>query len=599
MSPLDPKWSLATVSLGGTLDAKLAATAAAGFDAIELCESDLVTCSASPEELRARIGELGLTIALYQPFRDFEAVTPTRFAQNLRRAEHKFELMNRLGARLLLVCSNVSADAIDNDALAAAQLRALADRAARHGIRIAYEALAWGRHVCTSEHAWQIVSAADHPNLGLCLDSFHILADDSDLSVLDGIAADKIFFVQLADAPLLAMDVLQWSRHHRRLPGQGELDLGSFVAWLARVGYGGPMSLEVFNDVIRQTDPAAIAADAMRSLLALERELPRGESVGGFAFVELAVDANADAGVEDRLAALGFVMTGCHRSKPVTLWQHGGAGVVLNYGAPGDPGEADHVRLSALAVESVDPAALADRARALLAQEVPRKRRPDEAILPTISTPDGLELLLCSGHRWRADFARTDGEAGTRAGLELDHVALWEPLETFEETSLFHRAVLDLTPVGECELCTPNGLVRSRVLANDNGLQVVLNGPLVGRGSSSDPELQHVAFCCEDILKVAVTAQERGLEVLPIGDNYYDDLESRFELPDAMLETLRRLSILYDRDPLGGELFHFFTPPLGGRVFFEVLERRRGYRGFGAANAPVRLTAHYAALQLA
>ena len=125
----------------------------------------------------------------------------------------------------LLVCSSVSPDAVDDDALAAEQLRLLAERAAEHGIRIAYEALAWGRHVDEYLHAWRIARMADHPALGVCLDSFHILSRGSDPGGIEAIPGEKIFFLQLADAPLLAMDVLQWSRHYRCFPGQGGFDL--------------------------------------------------------------------------------------------------------------------------------------------------------------------------------------------------------------------------------------------------------------------------------------------------------------------------------------------------------------------------------------
>ena len=41
--------------------------------------------------------------------------------------------------------------------------------------------------------------------------------------------------------------------------------------------------------------------------------------------------------------------------------------------------------------------------------------------------------------------------------------------------------------------------------------------------------------------------------------------------------------MLYDRDARGGELLHFYTAQVGGRVFFELLERRGGYGGYGAA----------------
>jgi len=201
--------SIATVSLSGTLEEKLAAAAQVGFDGMELFENDLVTSASTAAALRVRPAALGLTIELYQPFRDFEGVPPELLAANLRRAERKCRLMVGLGVDLLLVCSSVSPAAAPDDALAAAQLRELADLAAEHGVRVAYEALAWGRYVRDYDHAWKIVAAADHPNLGVCLDSFHILSRKLDPAGIRQIPAEKIFFLQLADAPELRMDVLQ------------------------------------------------------------------------------------------------------------------------------------------------------------------------------------------------------------------------------------------------------------------------------------------------------------------------------------------------------------------------------------------------------
>lgn len=168
--------SIATVSLSGSLTEKLTAASRAGFDGVEIFENDLLASPLPPEEIRARCADLGLAIELYQPMRDIEAVPEAEFARNLRRARHKFEVMRRLGADTVLVCSSVSPLAEDDDALAAAQLSQLADLAQEFGVRVAYEALAWGRHVSTYDHAWRIVEAAGHPALGTCLDSFHILS---------------------------------------------------------------------------------------------------------------------------------------------------------------------------------------------------------------------------------------------------------------------------------------------------------------------------------------------------------------------------------------------------------------------------------------
>jgi 4-hydroxyphenylpyruvate dioxygenase len=145
-------------------------------------------------------------------------------------------------------------------------------------MRIAYEALAWGRHVNTWSQSWDVVRRGDHPALGLCLDSFHVLSrtpEPEAISPISEIPGDKIFFLQLADAPLMSMDVLQWSRHHRLFPGQGEFDLPRFVDHVLTAGYAGPLSLEVFNDVFRQSAPVHTAVDALRSLLVLEESVAR------------------------------------------------------------------------------------------------------------------------------------------------------------------------------------------------------------------------------------------------------------------------------------------------------------------------------------
>ena len=261
---------IATVCMSGSLEAKLDAAANAGFDGVELFEPDLAQSGLPAAQVRRAADELGLSIDLFQPFRDFEAVTPTTLARNLERARATFDLMGQLGTRTLLVCSNVSPDAIDDDALAAEQLHALATVAAQHGVRVAYEDLTWGRHVSEYDHAWRIVQMADHPALGVCLDSFHILALGTELDTIADIPGGKVFFCQLADAPEMSMDVLEWSRHHRCLPGEGAFDLVNFTARVLAAGYSGPLSLEVFSDALRDTGPSRVARDAKRSLTALE-----------------------------------------------------------------------------------------------------------------------------------------------------------------------------------------------------------------------------------------------------------------------------------------------------------------------------------------
>ncbi|GGT91654.1 MULTISPECIES: bifunctional sugar phosphate isomerase/epimerase/4-hydroxyphenylpyruvate dioxygenase family protein [Streptomyces] len=595
--------SIATVSLSGSLTEKLTAAARAGFDGVEIFENDLLASPLTPEEIRARCADLGLSIDLYQPMRDIEAVPEDEFARNLRRARHKFELMRRLGADTVLVCSSVSPRAVDDDALAAEQLSRLAGLAQESGIRVAYEALAWGRHVSTYDHAWRIVESAGHPALGTCLDSFHILSRGSEPKDLEGIAAipgEKIFFLQLADAPLLAMDVLQWSRHYRCFPGQGGFDVAGLVRHVLRTGYEGPLSLEVFNDVFRQAEAGPTAVDARRSLLVLQETvgraaLPEPVVPTGIAFAEL-VTPDAEP-LTALLGALGFTRTARHRGKPVALWEQGEARILVN---TGPMVRRDGTQLAAIGLESPDPAAAARRAEALLAPVLPRRRAPEDVPLDAVAAPDGTELFFCATGRpglpdWRADFADTDPAPVPTGVRGIDHLALTQPWHHFDEAALFHHGVLGLHAQESVDVADPYGLLRSRAVTNaDGSVRIALT---VGPAPTDDTvHAQHIALATDDVVASARRFREAGGSLLPVPANYYDDLAARFEFADGELETYRDLGILYDRDA-HGVFRHCYTRTVG-RVFFELVQRDAGYRGYGAANAPVRLAAQHTARAL-
>jgi 4-hydroxyphenylpyruvate dioxygenase len=618
--------ALATVCISGTLEDKLTAAAAAGFDGVEIFEPDLVASPLSPAQLRVRCADLGLSIDLYQPFRDFDAAKPDVLEANLRRAERKFDIMAELGTDLILVCSSVSPDALDDDDGIAEQLHTLASRAAERGLRVSYEALAWGRYVNTYERSWEIVRRADHPALGLCVDSFHILSRGSDPAGIRDIPGEKLFFLQLADAPQMDMDVLQWSRHHRLFPGQGAWDLPAFLDHVLTAGYTGPLSLEVFNDVFRQSDPRRSAVDALRSLLALQeatvRRLdeptrqrvamttpPATPRLSGYAFTELAT--HDDGTVAQALAALGFAHTGQHRSKPVQLWEQGGARVLLNASGPAESGpgpSSTGAAVAALGVETDDPTAAAQRAEALLAPVLPRTRGPAEADISAVAAPDGTEVFFVrtgSGlgdpgepAGWRADFAPTDPDPAAGAGTGItgvDHVALTQPFDRFDEAALFYRAVLGLQAQHSSEVAAPFGLVRNRAVS-DPGLstRLCLSVSVLRRGSEWQPGVpdpQHVAFSTDDIVATARAARAAGAPLVEVPDNYYDDLDARLAPPPELLAAMRELGVLLDRDP-AGEFLHFYTDVLGGRVFFEVVQRVGGYAGYGEFNAPIRMAAH-------
>jgi len=204
--------SIATVSISGTLAGKLEAASAAGFDGVEIFENDLLTFDGTPADVRRIAADLGLAITMFQPFRDFEGMPGTLRTRTFERMQRKFDVMAELGTDLLLVCSNVSPQSLPERSRIIDDFRELGELAATRGLRVGYEALAWGRHVHDHRDAWDIVHRVNHPNIGLILDSFHSLARNVPIDSIRDIDPAKLFIVQIADAPRLDMDPLYWSR---------------------------------------------------------------------------------------------------------------------------------------------------------------------------------------------------------------------------------------------------------------------------------------------------------------------------------------------------------------------------------------------------
>lgn len=584
------KTSIATVSLSGSLVEKLHSCAAAGFDGVEIFEPDVIASDHSPEEIRHLAQRLGLSLDLYQPLRDLEGVDEEIFADNLRRAGATFVTARRLGIDTVLVCSNVGTATIDSDEVSAGQLRRIGDLAQGYGVRIAFEALAWGRFVDDYRRAWRIVELADHPAVGICLDSFHVLSRGHDPAAIADIDGRKIFFLQLADAPALSMDVLSWSRHHRLFPGEGAFDLAGFVEYTLAAGYTGPLSLEVFNDTFRQTDPGPTAVHARRSLLWLDDQvsgdLTDAKPPTGFDFVEIKAEDTSE--VEILLSQLGFTPRGRHRTKAVSLWSAGQARVVLNEQLARD--QAPHVAAVGLHVPDAD--ATSKRAAELMVPEAYRRTYAAEQPFGAAVAPDGTEFYWVAEPSegisdWVGEFEQGLPDRSTGPVCTIDHVNLTQQWQTAEDTRLFLTSVFGMTADAPTDVPGPTGLVRSQVMRSaDSSVRLPLNvAPHILDGAGLP---QHIAFACSDVIALARAAAAAGLLFLTVPDNYYDYLSGRFGLPDERVGELREHHLLYDRSADGGEFIHFYTRTVGV-VFLEFVQRIGGYNGYGTDNAPVRL----------
>lgn len=607
------KTSIATVSLSGTLGEKLEAIAAAKFDAVEIFENDLVTFNGTPAAVRKACRELGIDIITLQPFRDFEGMPAGQRERAFARAERKFDVMQELGTDLLMICSNVSPDSAGGIDRAAADLRELGERAARRGLRIAFEALAWGRHINDYRDAWEAVRRADHPAVGLVLDSFHILARGTDLSTIRSIPGDRIFLVQLADAPKLQMDYLSWSRHFRNFPGQGELPVLDFMKALLSTGYDDALSLEIFNDQFRGGSAQAVAIDGHRSLRSMMDQLgtstlglPPRAHAEGVSFIEFSADDQDAPRLEALLGGLGFRRAGQHRSKAVTRWTQGDINLVVNREKEGFAHSFNLVHGSAvcalgLAVENA--AKTFERATLLLDQPFHQAVGPGELDIPSVRGVGGsliyfLDKASDLGRVWEIEFAPTDDAGGNAAGLtRVDHISQSMQYDEMLSWLLFYTSLLDLDKVPPQEVADPGGLVRSQVIeAADGSLRFVLNASQSQRTQSSrflselfGSGVQHIALATDDLMATVAQFEKNGVRLLAIPENYYDDLEAKIDLSPDQLMALRAHNILYDREG-DAEYLQVYTETFDQRFFFEIVQRI-GYRGYGAANAPVRLAA--------
>jgi sugar phosphate isomerase/epimerase len=260
------------LTLPGPLDGKLDAVRRAGFSQLMLSAADLAGYPGGEDAAIRAVRESGLRVTGLQVLRDFEGLSGRLHDYKIDVAKSMLEMARAVGAPLLLVCSTTSAHASGDFDAQVADLRKLAMLAVPLRVRIAYEALSWGRCVDDVAGAWALVQAVDRANLGLAIDAFHFLASGTPLDVLEEVYPARLFLVQLSDfvgnAPSSGEERRQTARHLRVFPGEGSHSeaLAELIRAVDRLGYAGDYSFEVFNDDYMQMPPARVAERARRSL---------------------------------------------------------------------------------------------------------------------------------------------------------------------------------------------------------------------------------------------------------------------------------------------------------------------------------------------
>lgn len=615
------KTSVATVSIPGTLPDKISAIAAAGFDGVEVFEQDFITYNGTTKDVAKLIADHGLEIDLYQPVRDFEGLAGEERQRAFDVIERKFDLMGDLGTDLLLVSSTTNPGSLGGVERIADDFAELAERAGKRNLRIGFEALPWARHVKDYRDAWEVVRRVDAQSLGLVLDSFLVSVSETDLDQVRSIPSEKIFHVQLADAPSVEMDLQYLSRHFRCMPGEGDLALIEFASAVCATGYSGTFSLEVMNDEFRGALPRTLAVDGYRSLLYLmdsvgrlnpeikvdTPSMPARAKIEGIEFVEFAADDTEAKALAQMLDSLGFSRQAKHVSKRVELWRQGEINLVINTEKEGYAHSAYVMHgtcVCDIGISVADAHSTINRASTLGASVFQQRRSNYELDIPAIRGVGGSVLHFLDRQSdlakvWEHEFTEIETEAVEDAGLKtVDHIAQTMNHEELLSWTLFYLSIFDVERTPIKRINDPDGVVSSRAIHSSDGKgRLTLNGvdthrTFAGRfmADSFGSSVQHVAFRTDNILETARKLRTKGFEALPIPENYYLDLASRFGLSEKEVGTLQANSILYDKDD-DGEYFQLFSVPYGEGFFFEIVERRGAYNAYGGVNSPYRTAA--------
>ena len=335
--------------------------------------------------------------------------------------------------------------------------------------------------------------------------------------------------------------------------------------------------------------------------------MPERAVVKGVAFVEFSV-GEADAGqLIAMLHALGFRKTAVHRTKKVSVYQQGQIRILVNRESVGFASAAYAVHGTsayAMALEVEDASAALARAVALGAEPFHQPVGPGELEIPAIRGVGGGLVYLIDGTSslgkiWEVDFvpASDEGQPVPANLIAVDHVAQTVAYEEMLTWLLFYTSIFEAAKSPMVDIIDPAGVVRSQVVENrDGSLRITMNGAenrrtLAGHfiAEKFGSGIQHLAFRSTDIFKTAEALRANGFHTLPISPNYYDDVEARFGLEPQLTERMKAENILYDRDE-HGEYFQLYSGTFAEGFFFEIVERR-GYRGYGAANAIFRIAA--------
>ena len=229
---------------------RVAAAAKAGFAGIGVAIEDYASIrerGMTDGEIRRVLDDHGIRAAELEFLQDW-----WHQGERGRRSRANEDLFyaaaDGLGARHMNVGCGGPHGTLPGLEIVAEQFAGLCDRAARHGLLVAFEFLPWS-DVADAGAAWRLVSLANRSNGGILIDTWHYFRGAADPAQVRAVPPDRFFVIQFDDADALQVGgYLEDTTQRRRLPGQGAFDLVGFIRMLDEMGVNAPISVEILSD---------------------------------------------------------------------------------------------------------------------------------------------------------------------------------------------------------------------------------------------------------------------------------------------------------------------------------------------------------------
>jgi len=455
-----------------------------------------------------------------------------------------------------------------------------------------------------------------NPSFNLTINSKNILMDGSQPSLINQIPLSLIGHVQLTDIPKYISSEDQISNLSELLPNEGILDLKSFIKIFLKKNFKGSISIannNILNNRANLIDDAnkafvSVFDDVVSSDISLDSlnlKIPSKINLNGFEFLEFTVFGEDHASLVKMLKKLSFRKERIHKTKNVELWRQGSINILINF-EKNSFAEQVYLKngpsICDIAIKVKDAMQTIDRAKKLGIKEHSQSVSVGELKIPAIKGVDGGVIHFIDQKSnlfqlWNLDFNYLNPEPIQPSGLRsIDHISQTMKEEEMRSWLFFYLSNFNMYKTTQLDLLSSKGIIKSQAISSPEGeVRLNLNGSnnsqtIAGSfmTNKTGSSIQHIAFNTDDIFETVNILSENKFPFLQIDKKYYSQLQNKYDLNEKTINNFKKNNILYEKDEFG-EFFQIYSKPIFSGFFFEIVQRKQNYKGYGESNATYRI----------